>query len=412
MSPYRPVLRTILAALAAVLALLPLAASATAYRLDTGDKVRVYVDEWPALTGEFTVNPARSLSLPLVGEIQAGGLTPQELAQAISAAVARTRSLPARPTAMVDVMIYRPFFIQGDVQRPGEFPYRPNLTVQQAISIAGGFYRPQDAGTMRFERDAIESRGELKILADKLGHLQIREARLDAERRGQDTFTLPPAMAGRSIDPVVGKMLEEETHILRTRNAAFRTQLDLVKRLQGLYEKEIESLRLQIASEDRQLKSTQNEAATIAKLADRGLAASPRQWTIERTIAQIMSTRQSLETTILRTQQQIVLAEEKSLALRTERSARISEEIRLVLSEAAEAREKIELTRDLLAEAEQLGPAALSERVLRRGWKVTTVILRRGEDSTARTIAANPMDRVEPGDVVVVERTPPAPPIR
>src|SRR5262245_34809881 len=105
-------------------------------RLAPGDKVRVTVFGEDRLSGEFQIDNAGSVSLPLAGTIQGGGLTKIELEQAITTQL--KRQYLRNPKVTVDVVTFRPFYVLGEVQKPGEYPFRSGLNVLSAIAIAGG----------------------------------------------------------------------------------------------------------------------------------------------------------------------------------------------------------------------------------------------------------------------------------
>ena len=108
-----------------------------AYHLDTGDKLRVVVYGQEGLTNTYAIDAGGSITMPLIGSMPARGRTPAELAAAISA---RLRGGFIRdPSVAVEVEAYRPFFILGEVAAPGQYPYVPNMTVESAVAIAGGF---------------------------------------------------------------------------------------------------------------------------------------------------------------------------------------------------------------------------------------------------------------------------------
>lgn len=109
----------------------------TGYRLGAGDKMRIIVFGEPDLSGEFFVDDAGSVDLPLIGDVQAGGSTVGEFEQKV---VARFSDGYLRdPKVSIEVLNYRPFFIIGEVKNGGEFPYKGGLTVQDAVAIAGGY---------------------------------------------------------------------------------------------------------------------------------------------------------------------------------------------------------------------------------------------------------------------------------
>src|SRR6266566_1475476 len=111
-------------------------ASTAELRLAAGDKLRVTVFGEDKLSGEYQVDSAGSLSLPLAGTIKGAGLTKPELEQALTT---KLKSEYLRnPKVTVDVVSYRPFYILGEVSKPGEYQFRSGLNVLSAIAIAGG----------------------------------------------------------------------------------------------------------------------------------------------------------------------------------------------------------------------------------------------------------------------------------
>lgn len=113
------------------------------YRLGVGDRVRVITFGDGNLTGEFRVNDRGNIAVPLLGNIEAAGLTTSELEQRFAADL-QQRKILNHPSVAVEVLGYRPIFILGEVAKPGEYPYQPDMTVLTAVAIAGGFtYRAQ-----------------------------------------------------------------------------------------------------------------------------------------------------------------------------------------------------------------------------------------------------------------------------
>lgn len=119
------------------LAPLPLASS-TEYFLDAGDEVRVFVYGMDALNNNFTVSDSGYLSLPLVDRVEARGKTIADLEQAIKNELLAKQIL-VNPNVNVQPVKLRPFYILGEVNSPGEYSYRPGMTVLSAASVAGGF---------------------------------------------------------------------------------------------------------------------------------------------------------------------------------------------------------------------------------------------------------------------------------
>jgi protein involved in polysaccharide export with SLBB domain len=107
------------------------------YRLGAGDKLRVTVFGEEQLTGEYSVGSNGVLSMPLIGGVQAGGLTLGEFANAVQESLAK--GFLQNPRVSVEVLNFRPFYILGEVNNPGEYPYTANLTVLNAVARAGGY---------------------------------------------------------------------------------------------------------------------------------------------------------------------------------------------------------------------------------------------------------------------------------
>jgi polysaccharide biosynthesis/export protein len=107
------------------------------YHLDAGDKLRVVVYGQEGLTNTYAIDAGGSITMPLIGPVPARGRTPAGLAAGISAKL--RGGFIRDPSVAVEIEAYRPFFILGEVAAPGQYPYVPNMTVESAVAIAGGF---------------------------------------------------------------------------------------------------------------------------------------------------------------------------------------------------------------------------------------------------------------------------------
>ena len=108
-----------------------------AYRLGSGDHVRITVYNEPSLSGEFQVSDGGTIALPLIGSVKAAGLSVAELEQAVTRTFAD--GWVNNPKVSIEVLTYRPFYILGEVMKPGEYPYSAGLTVLKAVATANGF---------------------------------------------------------------------------------------------------------------------------------------------------------------------------------------------------------------------------------------------------------------------------------
>src|ERR1700754_3437932 len=107
------------------------------YRLDAGDRLRVVVYGQEGLTNTYAIDAGGSITMPLIGSVPARGRTPAGLASEITAKL--RNGFIREPSVAVEIESYRPFFILGEVAAPGQYPYVPNMSVESAVAIAGGF---------------------------------------------------------------------------------------------------------------------------------------------------------------------------------------------------------------------------------------------------------------------------------
>lgn len=113
------------------------------YVLGSGDRIRIMVYGEDDLSGEFEVDGSGVVSLPLVGEVKAAGLSLREFEEAV--AMAFKDGYLVNPRVSVEVLNYRPFYILGEIRNPGKYPYVSGITVLNAVAMAGGYtYRARE----------------------------------------------------------------------------------------------------------------------------------------------------------------------------------------------------------------------------------------------------------------------------
>ena len=109
------------------------------YRLGPGDKLKVTVFGNQDVSGEAVVDPQGKVALPLLGQIQAGGLTVADVQKTVADAL--NKDYIVDPKVTIEVLNYRPFFILGEVNKPGSYYYIAGLNLRQAVAIGGGYTR-------------------------------------------------------------------------------------------------------------------------------------------------------------------------------------------------------------------------------------------------------------------------------
>lgn len=133
----------------------------TAYRLGPGDKLRIVVFGHKDVSGEFVIDGSGNIAMPLLGQFGAGHMTVTELQNALQAEL--NKSYIVNPRVSVEVLNYRPFFILGEVNKPGSYPYIAGITVLQAVALGGGYTRRARTSTAEVTRVTPDGRVTLEV---------------------------------------------------------------------------------------------------------------------------------------------------------------------------------------------------------------------------------------------------------
>lgn len=134
------------------------APQAAEYTLDTGDKIHITVYDEKDLSGDFVVSGQGDISMQLIGEVKAKGMTLRDLQRAIETRYKDGQFL-RNPQVSAEVVNYRPFYIRGEVRNSGEYPYQSGLTVMNAIARAGDFsYRADKKHVWITSKSSSEAR--------------------------------------------------------------------------------------------------------------------------------------------------------------------------------------------------------------------------------------------------------------
>lgn len=397
----------------------PGAAAAGSYALGPADKVRVTVSQWGAaapapgsgqswaapggdfqtrLDGTFSVDTSGVLSLPLVGDVPAEGRSTAELGGAIAALFQGKFGTLTAPSASVEIVEYRPFYIVGVVDRPGSYPFRPGMTVLHALSIAGGLYRRPDMELGRYQRDLMSATGDTAVQAVNRDILLARIARLEAEAAGRETIALPDELAPRKGDPAVVRAMADETKFLKQRQAALAAAVANQQQIKTLAENQNKAIEGQSAAIDRQIAVAKKELEDQTDLVSRGLSRRPVLFPIESRLAEAEGKKRQLHSDMLRNAQDVTRAEQTAVELKTARRTEILDQIK-------EAQGNLEQVRQKIAGNGRMVDHASGEVARRTGEaQAAYTILRREGDRMQERPAAETA-AVEPGDIVRVVLT-------
>ncbi|TXM94982.1 sugar transporter [Methylobacterium sp. WL116] len=356
--------------------------------------------QWQAFNGDFTVGASGRVSLPVVGEIEASGRTTTDIATDIAERLKTKAGLATKPDASVQIIKFRPFYVVGGVEKPGGYEFRPNLTVLQGISLAGGIQRVPTDVLLQFVRDAVQSRGEIKQLSATRFALIARQARLDAEVK--DTpLTFPPELETRSKEPEIARILREERLTLEARHGSLTAQITNLKQSKDFLTEQISSLVSKDANTGEQIQIIKQELARISGLVSKGLSAMPRQIETSQTLATLESSRLDVQIAVIRARQDISRADRDILDLKDQRRNTALQELAETRIRLNETTAKLESARNLLYQAEIRSPATVVANA-EAYTKPEYIILRR-HNGKSEQITAEEGDLLQPGDVVRVQ---------
>lgn len=386
-------------------------AMADEYRLGSQDKLNIRIAEWQtvegtfrdwaAVNGEYSVGPAGNLSVPFVGELPAAGKTTSEVAAAISVALQRKLALSDKPEASVEMVQFRPFYISGEIQTPGQFPYVPELTVLKAVSIAGGIRRNADYGP-QIGKDLVTAKGNFDIYDDQRVRLIVKRARIDADLAGKASFDVPKEVEG---DPRLPAIVADEMQILTADQKALKLKLQALDELKGVLQAEIEALQKKIVNQQRQVDLAKQQLESISPLVQKGLVVNTRVLSSEQSVANLQGQILDYETAILTAKQSISKASQDAIDAQNTLNSNLASSRQQVEADLNEAALRVGMQKGLIAQASD--PATTA--AITSGEEPTLLYsLVRVADGKTSEIKAKEDTPVLPGDVIKVKLAPTA----
>lgn len=380
---------------------LPTVAAAQDYTLGIQDKLGLRVVEWQiienqfrewnSISGEYTVQADGAISVPFAGKIDAAGRTTKQVSEAISGALKERFGLKSAPEASVEIAQYRPFFVAGAVQSPGQYPYQPGLTAQKAVAIAGGPYR----GLQADSNAMIVARSNYAVYTDQRVRLMIRLARIEAAAAGRDGFEIPQQL---KAEPNAIAIAAEEAAILETAKKKLDLRLQALADLKQLLLAEITSLEKKRETQSRQIDLTRKELAGVETLAVKGLVANSRLYSSGRAVADLESAGLDIETAILRARQDISKADQDVIEAQNSMTSDLAIERNRTEADLTEINYKRAMQAQMMGE---LLSADTADGVP----LIEYAVARQGPDGTATILKVSASDPVSPGDVISVVRS-------
>lgn len=378
------------------------------YRVSVGDVLEVAVAGVPDLRYRAPVQMDGSISLPLVGMLPVAGLPLPQIRAKVGAALAsktfRQRASDGREAVIVidadevttTVAEYRPIYANGDVSKPGEYTYRPSITVRQLVALAGGY----DIMHIRMNNPYLESadlRSEYGSLWTEFAKEQARMWRIKSEL-GEGTQISPVSPADVPIArSAISEIVRAESEMLKTKQSDYQQEKAFLQRGVRLGDDEVRVLSEQQKKDEEGLQTDLEELQKASDLFGKGSLISPRVTDARRAVL-LSSTRK------LQTSAQLMQVRKQQDEF-TRKLAKLDDQRRLdLLGELQDTSVKLNQIREKLQSVgEKLQYTAMVRSQLVRGAdsKPDIAIVRKGENGQERILASEDTD-LQPGDAVEV----------
>jgi len=377
------------------------------FRVYAGDSLSINVQSHPDLKGSYTVDEQGQLTLPVGGAIKVSGLTTEQIRSTI------TERLKEQLTGDVQVSVamerFRPvstdgapapIYIDGDVSRPGAYPYQPGMTVGITLALAGGRYSVRSVGTLV---QLSHEREQSDLLLDTYRSNIAREARLLAELANEEDVTYPADLkASADGDARVREILRNESTIMQSRKKIQEQQFDSLKRhFEGLTRvlKELES---QLTSINQRRDLYQKRFKDIESLVAKGVVPKDSLLRLQITATTLDQEARAAQINIIKTRQDLEEAQAKLDNYSSDRQAAILESLQIVQDSLAQSKVKFEQSVDRLAALNVQMPPDSTADIMNPPPAVS--ISRANADSAQppASVDANWNSPVLPGDVIWV----------
>jgi polysaccharide export outer membrane protein len=362
------------------------AANAAERAIAVGDTVEISVVGMPELQKRALVNEDGDISYPLLGAVKAAGLSTNELRSKLIDQLARSGAL-SDPKIGVEIAARQPFYVTGDVMKPGAQPYVLNVTVRAAVALAGGL-DPVGARGARVVNPA-EIKGQYETLAIQFVKLQHRLRRLEAELAKETSIKFDRFPDLPVSDEIVAKLGALETKELEMRLNDTEDERNYLKTVSAQIQREIDSLAQRRQTEEESVRQQEDETAKIKGLADRGIIVQGRLLEMQRAMLLLKS--QLFDSIAKAAQAQRLLSDYNRRLQSLDETRRLT-----VLKEMQDAYADAAATTARLTTARQ-------QLTIKRTSEPPAFTIYRQKDGSRLRVEADENTNVSPGDILEVD---------
>lgn len=371
----------------------PKTSPAPGWDLTSGERIHLRVIGSPELTGEYRTNPDQTISIPGIGRVAINTMSPSDfeayLTKRLSAATRREVSVS------VEIARFKPFYVTGQVDRPGAVEWQPNLTLIQAVSLAGGIFRSPTS---------MELGSSERGLLIEQAHTQhrfalVQLARLQAEREGQDTVEstkmldelLKSASPGSAA--ALKSYLARQNDLLAEQRGIVRARVSRLETERETASAEFAAARAQEIEIRKQLENSTELASSVERLKNQRLVSSSRYLGQQRDLIDSKVRHSESQAIVERARGRVSAVSRDIEAVQQERRTVLNDRIDTLEREVAQ----LELTLRNAADGGISMPESPQD---------LTYNIARAGSSGLQTISANLFTEILAGDVVIVSRQP------
>jgi polysaccharide biosynthesis/export protein len=364
------------------------AAAADPYRLGVGDEIRLVIADVPEMTGSFPISSDGTIALPVVSDVPLAGLTLEEAKTALRNRLSKN---VVNLSMAVEISRFRPFFILGDVQKPGSYNWLPDLTIEKAVALAGGYRAHSDL--FQAAVTGIRASESRHVAERELAQARVLEARLKAELAGQTTFSYDPETADPVLRRYVAEAVAAQQEMFRSRADGLAEQLALLNKEKQIRSDEISALNGRMEGHKRLADQLNGEISSVRDYVSRGLSPTSRLNELIREQSRVQSDTLQSHVLLNQAREGLNRVESQLASLPRDRHLQILSELKETDAGIARLASQLKGDEAIMLEADS-AQSALPK--LQMSAKLT-------RNGTVQVIS-NPLAPVQAGDVVTIER--------
>jgi polysaccharide export outer membrane protein len=369
----------------------------SAYHAGPGDTLMISVAGQEAFSGKFRIGPDGSIGYPMLGDVPVAKLTPTEIADRIGRGL--SQYVQNGNAVRVSIDEYAPVFVVGDVDRPGQYQYRPGMIALELVAVGGGTRRAEfttESGKLQL----IDTEQQYTDLKLQQFSLRVRHVRIAAEMSGSE-FSFPLSDHDSVLDAgVMQHVIDAEAMLFRTRQEVLRNQEKALQDQRASYDPEIAALEQSIKLHDAELALMAEDVAATKTLADQKLTVQSRLREVQRDYSATQRDGLERQSFLARAHQNQLDVDQRIVELHSKMADDNATQLREVDLDIARNDQKLASLLASLSELKrQADSTASAITTMTTAYAITRLV-----DGQYQDIPAEEQTVVQPGDIVHVEQ--------